>query len=65
MEAADALPALGLTNLWSLNWVHVAVALALHTDAVRTIVAVVTVVAVLARVTLFTLHTFRFPFTQL
>lgn len=65
MEAADALPALGLTNPWSLNWVHVAVALALHTDAVRIIVAVVTVIAVLACVTVFTLDTFRFRFTQL
>ena len=65
MEAADALPALGLTDLWSLNRVHVAVALALHADAVRIIVAVVTFIAVLARVTIFTLDTFRCQFTQL
>lgn len=41
-----------------------AVTLALGADAVRVVIAVFTGVAVLARVTLFTLDTARFRFTQ-
>lgn len=64
MEAVDALPTLGLANLWSFNWVHVAMTLALHTDAVRIVIAIFTLIAVLACITFFTLDTFRFQFTQ-
>ena len=64
MEAVDALTTLRLTNLWSFNWVHVAMTLALHTDAVRIVIAIVTFIAVLAHVTIFTPDTFRFQFTQ-
>jgi len=64
MEAADAFATLGLADLWSCNWVHVAMALALGADAVRIVIAVFTRVAVRARVTLFTLDTPRFQFTQ-
>lgn len=64
MEAVDALSTLRLANLWSFNWVHVAMTLALHTDAVIIVIAIFTFIAVLACVTLFTLDTFRFQFTQ-
>lgn len=64
MEAVDALTTLGLANLWSFNWVHVAMTLALHTDAVVIVIAIFTFIAVLACVTIFTLDTFRFQFTQ-
>lgn len=60
MEAVDALTTLGLANLWSFNWVHVAMALAFHTDAVRIVIAIFTLIAVWACVTIFTLATFRF-----
>lgn len=64
MEAVDAFTALGLTDLWSCHWVHVAMTLALGADAVRIVVAIFTHVAVLACVTIFTLDTLRFQFTQ-
>lgn len=64
METVDALTTLWLTNLWGFNLVHMAMALALYTDAVRIVVAIFTFIAVLACVTFFTLDTFRLQFTQ-
>lgn len=64
MEAVDALTTLRLTNLWSFNWVHMAVTLALSTDAVKIVIAIFTFIAVRAHVTIFTLVTFRFQFTR-
>lgn len=60
MEAVDALTTLGITHLWSFTWVHMAITLAFHTDAVRIVIAIFTLIAVLACVTFFTLATFRF-----
>lgn len=64
MEAADAFTTLGLANLWSFNWVHVAMTLALGTDAVRIVIAVFTGVAVPACVTVFALDTRRLQVIQ-
>lgn len=64
METVDALTTLGFANLWSFNWVHMAMTLALCTDAVRIVIAVFTFIAVLACVTIFALDTCRFQFTR-
>lgn len=63
MEAVDAFTTLRLADLWSCNWVHVAMTLALGTDAVRIVIAVFTLVAVPACVAFFTLDTSRLQFT--
>lgn len=64
MQAVDAFTTLGLANLWSFDWVHVAMTLALGTDAVGIVIAVFTCVAILARVTVFALDTRRLQVIQ-
>lgn len=50
VQTPDALSAVRLAHAWGQRRVHVAVALTAHTDAVRVVVALVTLVAVEASV---------------
>lgn len=64
MKAVDALTTLRLANLWSFNWVHMAMTFALCADAVRIVIAIFTFIAVLACVTIFTLVTCRLQLSR-